>query len=96
MGGAAHGPAHGSSDAPPTPPPHPPLEGRRPPARARERRPWAPRAAERAALLCRAGVNPLDGSQAVLKEGSGVFQYFVKVVPTTYHFSNGNNVDSCQ
>ena len=34
-------------------------------------------------------VNPLDGSQAVLKEGSGVFQYFVKVVPTTYEFAGG-------
>ena len=41
-------------------------------------------------------VNPLDGSQAILKDGSGVFQYFVKVVPTTYEFAGGPSLDSCQ
>ena len=41
-------------------------------------------------------VNPLDASKAVLKEGSGVFQYFVKVVPTTYEFASGLALDSCQ
>ena len=41
-------------------------------------------------------VNPLDGSQAILKDGSGVFQYFVKVVPTAYEFAGGPSLDSCQ
>jgi hypothetical protein len=41
-------------------------------------------------------VNPLDGATAILRNGSGVFQYFVKVVPTTYHFAHGGSVDSCQ
>ena len=41
-------------------------------------------------------VNPLDGATAILRNGSGVFQYFVKVVPTTYHFAHGSSVDSCQ
>ena len=29
----------------------------------------------------------LDGAAAVVKDGSGVFQYYVKVVPTTYQFA---------
>jgi len=41
-------------------------------------------------------VNPLDSSQAVLRTGSGVFQYFIKVVPTVYRYANGVVVDSCQ
>ena len=41
-------------------------------------------------------VNPLDGAAAILRNGSGVFQYFVKVVPTTYHFAHGETVDSHQ
>ena len=41
-------------------------------------------------------VNPLDAATAILKEGSGVFQYFVKVVPTTYHFVSGRLLESCQ
>ena len=41
-------------------------------------------------------VNPLDQSRAILKDGSGVFQYFVKVVPTTYEFAGGRSLDSCQ
>ena len=36
-------------------------------------------------------VNPLDGATAILANGSGVFQYFVKVVPTTYQYANGND-----
>ena len=41
-------------------------------------------------------VNPLDGSKAILHDGSGVFQYFIKVVPTTYEFASGLALDSCQ
>ena len=41
-------------------------------------------------------VNPLDGAAAVVKDGSGVFQYYVKVVPTTYQFASGLSLDSCQ
>ena len=31
-----------------------------------------------------------------MKDGSGVFQYYVKVVPTTYQFASGLSLDSCQ
>jgi len=41
-------------------------------------------------------VNPLDGAQAILSSGSGVFQYYVKVVPTTYSFANGKELQTCQ
>jgi len=43
-------------------------------------------------------VNPLDGATAILRNGSGVFQYFVKVVPTTYHFASSGkrSIESCQ
>ena len=43
-------------------------------------------------------VNPLDGATAILRNGSGVFQYFVKVVPTTYSFASPKQrtIDSCQ
>jgi len=41
-------------------------------------------------------VNPLDGATAILSNGSGVFQYFVKVVPTTYQYADGKLLDSCQ
>jgi len=41
-------------------------------------------------------VNPLDGSKSILTNGSGVFQYFIKVVPTTYKYTNGAVIDSCQ
>ena len=41
-------------------------------------------------------VNPLDSSTSILTNGSGVFQYFVKVVPTTYRYASGASVDSCQ
>jgi len=41
-------------------------------------------------------VNPLDGATAVLRNGSGVFQYFAKVVPTTYVYNDGKTIESCQ
>jgi len=41
-------------------------------------------------------VNPLDGATAVLRNGSGVFQYFAKVVPTTYVYADGKTIESCQ
>ena len=41
-------------------------------------------------------VNPLDGATAILRNGSGVFQYFVKVVPTTYTSSGGRTVETNQ
>jgi len=40
--------------------------------------------------------NPLDESQRILRTGSGVVQYFVKVVPTTYSFTSGRVITSCQ
>jgi len=40
--------------------------------------------------------NPLDNSHMILRNGSGVFQYFIKVVPTTYSFANGRTLTSCQ
>ncbi|KAL1520390.1 hypothetical protein AB1Y20_021976 [Prymnesium parvum] len=41
-------------------------------------------------------VNPLDDAKAILSSGSGVFQYFVKVVPTTYAFASGEELSTCQ
>jgi len=41
-------------------------------------------------------VNPLDGATAILSNGSGVFQYFVKVVPTTYEPANGAQIHTHQ
>jgi len=41
-------------------------------------------------------VNPLDDAKAIVVNGSGVFQYFVKVVPTTYKYADAHSVDSCQ
>ena len=41
-------------------------------------------------------INPLDGATAVLRNGSGVFQYFAKVVPTTYIYDDGKKIESCQ
>ena len=32
----------------------------------------------------------------ILHNGSGVFQYYLKVVPTTYVFASGRNLTSCQ
>ena len=36
------------------------------------------------------------GLQAVLSSGSGVFQYYVKVVPTSYAFASGKELQTCQ
>ena len=41
-------------------------------------------------------VNPLDGATAILQNGSGVFQYFVKVVPTTYEPARGPKIHTHQ
>ena len=41
-------------------------------------------------------VNPLDGATAILSNGSGVFQYFVKVVPTTYAPARGPQIHTHQ
>ena len=41
-------------------------------------------------------VNPLDNSAAIVRTGSGVFQYFIKVVPTTYKYASGVAVETCQ
>lgn len=42
-------------------------------------------------------VNPLDGySEISHKEGSSMYQYFVKVVPTRYRKSNGNQINTNQ
>ena len=41
-------------------------------------------------------VNPLDDATATLRNGSGVFQYFVKVVPTIYKHADGHTIDTCQ
>ena len=54
------------------------------------------RAAPPLCALPASRANPLDGAQAVVKDGSGVFQYYVKVVPTTYQFASGLSLDSCQ
>mmetsp|Transcript_21865 Transcript_21865/g.72429 ORF Transcript_21865/g.72429 Transcript_21865/m.72429 type:complete len:407 (-) Transcript_21865:1016-2236(-) len=40
--------------------------------------------------------SPLDESTMILHNGSGVFQYYLKVVPTTYVFASGRNLTSCQ
>jgi hypothetical protein len=29
--------------------------------------------------------NPLDGRKAIASEGSGVFSYFIKIVPTRFY-----------
>lgn len=41
-------------------------------------------------------VSPLDGAEAILSSGSGVFQYYIKVVPTTYAFASGRELSTCQ
>jgi len=33
--------------------------------------------------------NPLDGSERILHDTSGTFKYFLKIVPTEYHFLHG-------
>lgn len=41
-------------------------------------------------------VNPLDGQQRKITVGGGIFQYYVKVVPTTYKYLDGKVVDTNQ
>jgi endoplasmic reticulum-Golgi intermediate compartment protein 3 len=36
--------------------------------------------------------NPLDGVSKIMKTGSGLFQYFVKVVPTIYELGGSEEV----
>ena len=36
--------------------------------------------------------NPLDGKTKVVNEGSALFQYFIKVVPTIYEYANGKQL----
>jgi len=40
--------------------------------------------------------NPLDDTVKVVAEGSALYQYFVKVVPTIYEFANGEQIVSNQ
>jgi hypothetical protein len=39
-------------------------------------------------------VNPLDESKKVFSEGGGVFQYYVKIVRTTYEYLGGQKTVS--
>jgi hypothetical protein len=41
-------------------------------------------------------VNPLDDTTKVVASGGAIFQYFVKVVPTTYKFINGTILETNQ
>eukprot|EP00286_Rhodomonas_abbreviata_P003700 CAMPEP_0181346718 /NCGR_PEP_ID=MMETSP1101-20121128/33479_1 /TAXON_ID=46948 /ORGANISM="Rhodomonas abbreviata, Strain Caron Lab Isolate" /LENGTH=297 /DNA_ID=CAMNT_0023458853 /DNA_START=623 /DNA_END=1516 /DNA_ORIENTATION=+ len=41
-------------------------------------------------------VNPLDGIERICNDRSGMYQYFVKVVPTSYKYLNGTEVDTNQ
>ena len=41
-------------------------------------------------------VNPLDRSNKILHDGSGYFQYYIKVVPTTYEPLRGAAVHTNQ
>jgi hypothetical protein len=36
--------------------------------------------------------NPLDGTVKYIHEGSGLYQYFVKVVPTIYEYNDGKQI----
>ncbi|KAL0488296.1 endoplasmic reticulum-golgi intermediate compartment protein [Acrasis kona] len=36
--------------------------------------------------------NPLDGTNKMIPEGSGLFQYFIKVVPTIYEYNDGQQI----
>lgn len=40
--------------------------------------------------------NPLDNKVQTVMEGSALYQYFVKVVPTIYEYSNGRQVSTNQ
>uniref|UniRef100_A0A2P2M8G7 Endoplasmic reticulum vesicle transporter C-terminal domain-containing protein n=1 Tax=Rhizophora mucronata TaxID=61149 RepID=A0A2P2M8G7_RHIMU len=41
-------------------------------------------------------VNPLDGVQWTQEAPNGMYQYFIKVVPTVYSDVNGNTIQSNQ
>mmetsp|Transcript_33759 Transcript_33759/g.54705 ORF Transcript_33759/g.54705 Transcript_33759/m.54705 type:complete len:386 (-) Transcript_33759:112-1269(-) len=41
-------------------------------------------------------INPLDHQDRIVETGSGMFQYFVKVVPTLYQRSNGQTISTNQ
>jgi hypothetical protein len=41
-------------------------------------------------------VNPLDGVERTCDVRSGMYQYFIKVVPTTYEYKNGTKVSTNQ
>eukprot|EP01027_Heterolobosea_sp_BB2_P002026 GEZU01003044.1.p1 GENE.GEZU01003044.1~~GEZU01003044.1.p1 ORF type:complete len:389 (+),score=137.51 GEZU01003044.1:121-1287(+) len=40
--------------------------------------------------------NPLDGASKIIEEGSGLYQYFIKVVPTIYEFADGRKLETNQ
>jgi len=40
--------------------------------------------------------NPLDGRAKRIDEGHGIYQYYLKLVPTTYRYLNGSEVNSNQ
>jgi len=42
------------------------------------------------------GVNPLNGLARYMLHSSGSFKYFLKIVPTTYHYKDGHSMDSNQ
>jgi len=41
-------------------------------------------------------INPLDGITNVIREGSGMYQYFVKIVPTIYESLGGEIINTNQ
>eukprot|EP00455_Lapot_gusevi_P028741 TRINITY_DN3077_c0_g1_i8.p1 TRINITY_DN3077_c0_g1~~TRINITY_DN3077_c0_g1_i8.p1 ORF type:complete len:155 (+),score=23.45 TRINITY_DN3077_c0_g1_i8:346-810(+) len=41
-------------------------------------------------------INPLDATHKIAAEGGGVYQYYVKVVRTTYHYLTGHTIVSNQ
>ena len=40
--------------------------------------------------------SPLSGRRQTVADGSATYQYFVKIVPTTYHFRNGSKIETNQ
>jgi hypothetical protein len=41
-------------------------------------------------------LNPLDQARKVVESGAHIYQYFVKVVPTTYKYLNGTQIETNQ
>lgn len=41
-------------------------------------------------------MNPLDGHKKIITDGHGMFQYYIKVVPTVYQYLDGRRVESNQ